>query len=56
VRCNPQIKRNDQRKRAKTKGVVAIKAVAHKPARACCHMLRDGPFGKWAFAVDRAFA
>jgi transposase len=52
VRYNPQIKRYYQRKRAKTKGVVAIKAVAHKLARACYHMLRDGS----AFDVDRAFA
>jgi transposase len=49
---NPQIKRYYQRKRAKTKGVVAIKAVAHKLARACYHILRDGS----AFDVDRAFA
>ena len=47
-----QIKRYDQRKRAKTKGVVAIKAVAHKLARACYHILRDGS----PFDVDRAFA
>jgi transposase len=52
VRYNPQIKRYDQRKRAKTKGVVAIKAVAHKLARACYHILRDGS----AFDVNRAFA
>jgi transposase len=52
VRYNPQIKRYYQRKRAKTKGVVAIKAVAHKLARACYHMLRDGS----AFDVNRAFA
>ena len=52
VRYNPQIKRYYQRKRAKTKGVVAIKAVAHKLARACYHILRDGS----AFDVNRAFA
>jgi transposase len=52
VRYDPQIKRYYQRKRAKTKGVVAIKAVAHKLARACYYMLRDGS----AFDVDRAFA
>jgi transposase len=52
VRYNPQIKRYYQRKRAKTKGVVAIKAVAHKLARACYHILRDGS----DFDVDRAFA
>jgi transposase len=52
VRYNPQIKGYYQRKRAKTKGVVAIKAVAHKLARACYHMLREGS----AFDVNRAFA
>ena len=40
------------RKRAKTNGVVAIKAVAHKLARACYHMLREGT----DFDVTRAFA
>jgi len=52
VRYNPHIKRYYQRKRAKTKGVVAIKAVAHKLSRACYHILRDGS----AFDVNRAFA
>ena len=42
-----QSKRYDQRK-----GVVAIKEVAHKLARACYHILRDGS----AFDVNRAFA
>jgi transposase len=41
VRYNPQIKRYYQRKQAKTNGVVAIKAVAHKLARACDDMMRD---------------
>jgi transposase len=41
VRYNPQIKRYDQRKQAKTTGVVAIKAVAHQLARACYDVLRD---------------
>jgi transposase len=52
VRYNPKIKRYYQRKRAKTNGVVAIKTVAHKLARACDYMLRDGT----DFDVDRAFA
>ena len=52
VRYNPKIKRYYQRKRAKTNGVVAIKTVAHKLARACYYMLRDGT----DFDVDRAFA
>ncbi len=52
VRYNPRIKRYSQRKRAKTNGVVAIKTVAHKLARACYHMLREGS----DFDVERAFA
>lgn len=35
VRYCPQIKRYYQSKRAKTNGIVAIKTVAHKLARAC---------------------
>ena len=52
VRCNPKIKRYYQRKRARTNGVVTIKTVARKLARACYYMLRDGT----DFDVDRAFA
>ncbi len=52
MRYDPQIKRWYQRKCAKTKRVVAIKAVAHKLARACYHSLRDGS----ACDVNRAFA
>jgi transposase len=52
VRYNPKIERYYQRKRAKTNGVIAIKTVAHKLARACYYMLRDGT----DFDVDRAFA
>jgi len=52
VRYNPTIKRYYQRKRAKTNAVVAIKTVAHKLARACYHMLREGS----DFDVARAFA
>jgi transposase len=40
VRYNPQIKRYDQRKAAKTKTIVATKTVAHKLARACYDILR----------------
>jgi transposase len=52
VRYNAQIKRFYQRKRTKTNGMVAIKAVAHKLARACYYILRDQvPFeGNKAFA------
>ena len=51
VRFNPTIKRYYQRKRAKTNGIVAIKTVAHKLARACYYILRDGT----DFEVARAF-
>ena len=45
VRFNPLIRRWYERKRARKHRVVAIKAVAHKLARACFHMLREGsPF------------
>lgn len=52
VRYNPRIKRFYQRKQAKTNGVVAIKAVAHKLARACYYVMRD----QVPFEVDKAFA
>ena len=52
VRYNPRIQRYYQRKRAKTNAVVAIKTVAHKLARACYYILRDGT----DFDVNRAFA
>ena len=52
VRYNTQIKRFYQRKQAKTNGVVAIKAVAHKLARACYYILRD----QVPFEVNKAFA
>ena len=52
VRYNPKIKRYYQRKRARTNRVVAIKTVAHKLARVCYYMLRDGT----DFDVERAFA
>ena len=52
VRYNAAINRYYQRKRAKSNGVIAIKTVAHKLARACYHMLREGT----DFDVTRAFA
>jgi hypothetical protein len=51
VRFNPQIKRYYQRKRARNNGIVAIKTVAHKLARACYYILRD----QVAFDVNKAF-
>lgn len=52
VRYNARVRRFYQRKQAKTKGVVAIKAVAHKLARACYYILRD----QVPFEVSKAFA
>jgi transposase len=51
VRYNPKVKRFYQRKRARTNGMVAIKAVAHKLARACYYVLRD----QVPFEVEKAF-
>jgi len=51
IRYNPWIRRFYQRKCAKTKRVVALKAVAHKLARACYHIINDGS----RFDVARAF-
>jgi transposase len=45
MRFNAEAKRFYERKKAKTNNVVAIKALAHKLARACFHMLKEGrPF------------
>ena len=52
VRYNERVRRFYQRKKAKTCGVVAIKAVAHKLARACYHVLKD----QVPFDDTRAFA
>lgn len=52
VRYNARVRRFYQRKQAKTNGVVAIKAVAHKLARACYYILRD----QVPFDVGKAFA
>jgi transposase len=52
VRYYPQVKRYYQRKRAKTNGAVAIKAVAQKLARACYYVVRD----QVDFDVNKAFA
>lgn len=52
LRFCPQAKRFYERKKARTNGIVAIKALAHKLARACYHMLREGT----AFDLKRCFA
>jgi transposase len=41
IRHDPVIRRFYQRKKAKTLSVVALKAVAHKLARACYYVMRD---------------
>jgi len=51
-RYNERINRFYQRKKAKRNGVVAIKAVAHKLARASFHVMRNGQ----PFDIDKAFA
>lgn len=51
VRYDPVIKRFYQKKCVKRLSVVAIKAVAHKLARACYHVMREGK----PFDVKRAF-
>ena len=51
IRFNSKIKSFYQRKKAKTKAVVAIKAVAHKLCRACYHIMKD----QVAFDVTKAF-
>jgi len=52
IRYCPEAKRFYERKRAKTNGIVALKAIAHKLARACYHMLRE----KRPFELMRCFA
>ena len=41
IRFSPKIKSFYQRKKSKTKGIVALKAVAHKLCRACYYIMRD---------------
>jgi transposase len=52
VRYNERIRKFYQRKQAKTNKVVAAKAVAHKLARACYHVLKE----QVRFDETRAFA
>ena len=51
IRYSDTIKGFYQRKCAKTKRVIAIKAVAHKLARACFYVMRDNV----EFDVKKAF-
>jgi len=48
----PEAKRFYERKRARTNNIVATKALAHKLARACYHMLKEAK----PFDVKRCFA
>jgi transposase len=48
----PEAKRFYERKKAKTNKIVATKALAHKLARACYHILKEGK----PFDVTRCFA
>jgi len=52
VRFNERVRRFYQRKKAKTNGVIALKAIAHKLARACYHILKD----QEPFDETRAFS
>ena len=52
LRFNAEAKRFYQRKKAKTNTAVATKALAHKLARACYHMLKENK----PFDVTRCFA
>lgn len=51
IRHNASIRRFYQRKAAKKKRIIALKAVAHKLGRACYHMIREDV----AFDLRRAF-
>jgi len=52
IRYSSRIKSFYQRKKAKSHGVVALKAVAHKLCRACYYILKN----RVAFDVTKAFA
>lgn len=51
IRYCPEAKRFYERKKAKSNGIVALKAIAHKLARACYHILREHK----PFDVKRCF-
>ena len=51
LRYCPQAKSFYERKKSRTNRIVAIKALAHKLARACYHMLRE----QQPFEVNRCF-
>lgn len=51
IRYNDKVKSFYQKKKAKTNGIIATKAVANKLARACYHIMRD----QVPFDVNKAF-
>lgn len=51
VHYNDKIKAFYQKKKSKTNGIIATKAVANKLARACYHILKD----QVPFDVNKAF-
>ena len=51
IRYNDKVKSFYQKKKAKTNGIIATKAVAHKLARACYHIMKD----QVPFDVNKAF-
>jgi len=52
IRFSPRIKGYYQHKKAKSHGVIALKAVAHKLCRACYYIMKD----KVPFDITKAFA
>jgi transposase len=52
IRYNARIKSFYQKKKAKSHGILALKAVAHKLCRACYYIIKD----RVAFDVTKAFA
>jgi len=52
IRFSPRIKSYYQRKKAKSHGVIALKAVAHKLCRACYYIMKD----QVPFDITKAFA
>jgi transposase len=52
IRILPAAKRFYERKRRQRHALIAVKALAHEPARACFYVLRD----QVPFAPERLFA
>lgn len=52
IRYNDQVKAFYQKKKSKTNGIIATKAVANKLARACYHVLKD----QVDYDIDKSFS